>query len=73
MRISFKRYLGKPAHVMVCVPYTMPPETSMSVYELVRGWSLLSKRSRRVVLRRKDVPVAAAVLRLQGYEVEIES
>jgi len=39
----------------------------------VRGWSLLSKRSRRVVLRRKDVPVAAAVLRLQGYEVEIES
>lgn len=73
MKIWFNRYLGKPAHVKICRLWSMPPEEASRIFDLLAAWTLNSKRYGAIVLRRKDVPVAAAVLRLQGYEVEIES
>lgn len=73
MKIYFVRYLSKPAHVKICRQWNDPREEMLKVFDLLSPWMLNSKRSGAKVLRRSDLHLAAAVLRLQGYEVEIES
>jgi len=73
VRVVFKRYPGKSAHVIVCREWDAPREEAARALRLLYEWSIVSHKRNSVVLHRKDVPVAAAVLRLQGYEVEIES
>jgi len=72
VRILFNRYLSHSAsHMRMVGSYYGANEEWRKACELVSPWNVQSPTS--PTLHNRHLTLAAAVLRLQGYEVKIES